>query len=222
MKFASENELFDYLESHAYAAVFSDIMDEMGLRHQVISPKSKIKPLRDDFVTMGRCITLLNVYDGNKEDPYSTVIECIDNITPDSVLVTTGDASMEVGIMGELTATALKSRGARGAVVNGYSRDVRNLINMSYPTFAWGPSPIDTTGRVKVIDYNIPITIGGVTVTPGELIFADLDGIVIIPQSQEKEVISKTLERIQTENLVRKELAQGKKMREVWDKYNVL
>lgn len=222
MNFEKENDLFKYLEEHSYAAAFSDIMDEMGFRKQVVSPDAGIKPLKHHYVAMGRAVTLLNSPDKNENDPYDLVIRCIDAMSSGTILVTTGTEHLETGIMGELTATALRVNGCRGAVVHGYTRDARKLIEMDYPTFAWGSSPIDTTGRARVVETNIPITIGGVTVAPGEMVYADMDGIVAIPEAIEKEVVKRVLERIGTENTVRKELAQGKKMAEVWSKYKVL
>ncbi|MCL5030871.1 MAG: RraA family protein [Bacteroidetes bacterium] len=222
MKFNTETELLDYLEKNAYSAAFSDILDEMGYRFQVLSPHSRIYPLKEDFVVIGRAVTLLNENDGNTDEPYDTVIKCIDSIKPDSLLVTTGADKFITGIMGELTATALYARKCRGAIVNGYTRDARKIIKMDFPTFAWGTSPIDTTGRVRVVDYNIPITIGGVKISPDDLIFADLDGIAVIPKAIEEEVINEVIKRINTENVVRKELAEGKTMAEVWSKHHVL
>ncbi len=222
MDFKSETELFTYLEENAYAAVFSDILDEMGYHFQVVSPHSKIRPLKDNFVVIGRAATLLNESNKNEEEPYDAVIKCIDSLSPDSILVTTGSDTFNVGIMGELTATALRVRKSRGAIVNGYTRDARKLIKMEFPTFAWGASPIDTTGRVRVVDYNIPIIIGGVKISQDDLIFADLDGIVVIPKNLEKEVIEEVIKRINTENIVRKELSEGKTMAEVWEKHRVL
>jgi 4-hydroxy-4-methyl-2-oxoglutarate aldolase len=222
MKFSTEQELFGYLEQHAYAAAFSDILDEMGFRHQAVSPDGHIRPLCESFVAVGRAVTLLNAPDTNEEDPYGLVIECIDNITAGSMLVTTGTVPLTTGIMGELTATALRVKGCHGAIVNGYTRDARKLIKMGYPTFAWGASPIDTTGRVRVVEVNIPITIGRVEVHPQDLVFADLDGIMVIPRTAEEEVIAKVVERISTENVVRKELAEGKPMSYVWSKHGVL
>jgi regulator of RNase E activity RraA len=222
MKFTTEQELLEYLEQHAYAAAFSDIMDEMGYRDQAVSPDVFIRPLSDHFVSAGRAVTLLNAPDTNEEDPYDLVIKCIDSMSPGSVLVATGRVPLVTGIMGELTATALRVKGCRGAIINGYTRDVRKLIKMGYPTFARGASPIDTTGRVRVVEYNIPITIGGVTISPGDLVFADLDGIMVVPRAAEVEIVAKVLERIGTENSVRKELAEGKPMSDVWSKYGVL
>jgi 4-hydroxy-4-methyl-2-oxoglutarate aldolase len=222
MKFENDQDLFEYLEQHAYSAAFSDVLDEMGRREQAVSPEMRIRPLAESFVSAGRAVTLLNATDTDEEDPYKLVIECIDELSPGTVLVTTSKVPLTAGIMGELTATALAVKGCRGAIVNGYTRDLRNLIKMAYPTFAWGASPIDTTGRSRVVDHNVPITIGGVTVHPGDIVFADLDGIMVIPRDIEQEVIEKVLERIGTENIVRKELSEGKKMADVWSKYHVL
>lgn len=222
MKFTAEQELFAYLEQHAYAGAFSDILDEMGYRSQAISPDAHIRPLCVTFVSVGRAVTLLNAPDVNEKEPYDLVIQCIDNLTEGSLLVTTGKVPLTTGIMGELTATALRAKQCRGAIVNGYTRDSRKLIQMAYPTFAWGSSPIDTTGRARVVEYNIPITIGGVEVSPGDLVFADLDGIIVIPRAAEKEVIDRVLDRISTENAVRRELLEGKSMSDVWSRYRVL
>jgi regulator of RNase E activity RraA len=222
MTFESEKELLDYLEQHAYSAAFSDVMDEMGYREQAVSPDRRIRPLCEHFVSAGRAVTLLNAPDTDEKDPYDLVIKCIDSLSPETVLVTTGKVPLTTGIMGELTATALRVKGCRGAIVNGYTRDVRKLIKMGYPTFAWGASPIDTTGRVRVVEYNIPITIGGATISPGDLVFADLDGVMVIPHAAEQEIIAKVLERIGTENIVRKELAEGRRMSDVWSRYGVL
>ncbi|OHB81951.1 MAG: hypothetical protein A2V98_22685, partial [Planctomycetes bacterium RBG_16_64_12] len=163
-----------------------------------------------------------NAPDSNEEEPYDLVIKCIDSLAPGSILVTTGKVPLVTGIMGELTATALRVKQCRGAIVNGYTRDARKIIKMGYPTFAWGASPIDTTGRVRVVDYNIPITIGGVQITPGDLVFADLDGIMVIPRGIEEEVLGKVLDRVNTENVVRKELAEGRTMADVWSRHGVL
>jgi 4-hydroxy-4-methyl-2-oxoglutarate aldolase len=222
MEFSSEEDLLQYLEQHAYAAVFSDILDEMGYRAQAVSPDTPIHPLCETFVSAGRAVTLLNAPDTDEKEPYDLVIKCIDSLPPGSVLVTTGKTSLTTGIMGELTATALRIKKCRGAIVNGYTRDSRKLIQMAYPTFAWGSSPIDTTGRVRVVEYNIPITIGGVRISPGDLVFADLDGIIVIPRAAEKEAIDRVLDRVSTESAVRRELLEGKSMSDVWSRYRVL
>lgn len=222
MNFDTETEMLNYFGENCYASVFSDVLDEMNYRFQVISPNTNIRPLKDEFVIMGRAVTMLNARDNNMKEPYELVIKCIEELKPDSILVTSSTNHLEEGIMGELTATALQVNGCRGSVVNGYTRDVRKLKSMGFPTFAWGASPIDTTGRVRVVDYNIPIVIGGVQIHSEDLLFCDLNGIIVIPGEIEKEVITMVVKRIEEENVVRKELAAGRKISEVWNKYHIL
>lgn len=222
MEFKNDSELFNYLENNAYAAAFSDILDDMGYRYQVISPLLGIRPLKENFVSMGRAVTLLSANDSDVDEPYEKAIECIDSLEPDSILVTAVTVESETGIMGELTATALRVRNCRGAIVDGYSRDAKKIIEMGFPTYAKGISPVDTAGRTRIVDFNLPIVIGGVRIFPDDIVFADLDGIVIIPKQIEKKVTNEVIERINTENTVRKELDEGKSMSEVWKRYHVL
>ena len=100
MEFPTEQDLLYYLEQHAYAAVFSDVLDEMDYRSQAVSPNIPIRPLCDTFVAMGRAVTLLNAPDTNEEEPYDLVIKCIDALPPGSILVTTGSEYLTTGIMG--------------------------------------------------------------------------------------------------------------------------
>jgi regulator of RNase E activity RraA len=222
MNSVSEIERLDYIEKTCYAAVFSDVLDELGYRFQVISPDSNIRPLDDKYVVMGRAWTMMNAQDDKIDDPYDMAIKCMEELKPGSVIITTSNTPLEVGIMGELSATALCAKGCRGAIVHGYTRDVRKLKKMGFPTFAWGPSAIDTTGRARVISYNIPIVIGGVEIRLNDLIFCDLDGIIVIPRKMEKIVFKNVLNRVAEEDLVRKKLAEGENLSEVWEKYHIL
>lgn len=222
MEFKSETQLFDYMEQHFYAAALSDVMDEMGIRNQAIDPELGIRPLRPDLVTAGRVYTLVNALNQREDNPYELAIKGVDQLKQDSVIVATSIDCHNTGIMGELTATAMRARKSRGAVVDGFTRDGRKLLSMNFPTFAKGMSPIDTTGRVRVVDIGCQLTIGGVTINPGDIIFADFDGIMVIPKTIEKEVIDKAIQRVHEENLVRKHLAAGGTMAEAWEKYHVL
>ena len=222
MTFKTETELFDYMEAHFYAAALADSLDETGFRNQVIDPRLGIRPLRSDFVTAGRAATLLNTPDPREKDPYELAIRAVDQLKRDSLIVATWSEQREPGIMGELTATAMRARKSRGAVVDGYTRDARKLLSMSFPTFARGASPIDTAGRTRIVDYDCPVRIGHVEITPGDILFADFDGIVAIPKEAEAEIIEKTIERVTTENHVRQHLAAGGTMAEAWEKYRVL
>ena len=130
---------------------------------------------------------------------------------------------MNAGILGELAATAMRARNSRGVVVvDGFTRDGRKLLEMSFPTFTRCVSPIDTTGRVQVVDFGCPVEIGGVKIEPETMVFADYDGIMVIPKKQENEIIEKTIKRVNEGNLVRKHLQNGRTMADAWEKYHVL
>jgi len=223
MKFKNELEMFAYMEKNFYAGALSDILDEMGHPECAVSPSAMIHPLFPEAVCSGRVRTLLNApMKTGTEDPYKLAIELLDSLKPGEVAVASSDKPLEVGIMGELSATAMQKHGCRGVVVDGYTRDARKIINLGFPTFVRGISPIDTTDRAAVAECDCPVIIGGRRVNPGQIVFADLDGMVFIPEEIEMEVIQEAAKRVEVENEIRGKLDAGASMREMWDKYHVL
>lgn len=217
-----EKDLFDKVATHLYAGALSDILDEMGYRDQAIQPALGIRPLDPRSVVIGRALTLLNDRDNRQENPYELAIQAMDSMKPGEVLVAAGKDLLETGIFGELSATRVRHAGGRGAIINGYSRDGRKVLEMGFPLFCRGISPIDTTGRVRVVDYACRVQFGSHWIEPGQIVFADLDGIILIPVEAEREVLIKALERADVETKVRSELSAGATMDEVWNKYHVL
>jgi len=223
MQFKSEVDMFAFMEQNFYSGALSDILDEMGHPQCAVSPFAMIRPLFPDAVVAGRIRTLLNApQQTGREDPYKLAIELMDSMKPGEVAVAGSDKPIETGIMGELSATAMAKKGVRGCLVDGFTRDARKIIRMKFPVFARGTSPIDTTDRVAVVEYDCPLIFGGIRVFAGQIVFADLDGIIFIPPEIETEVIQEAARRVEVENKVRKELGEGKKVREVWDKYHVM
>ncbi len=217
-----EADVFQVITANLYAGAFADILDEAGFRNQVISPDLGIRPLDPSMVMVGRALTALNDFDTNADEPYKMAIEAMDQLRAGQIIVTSGVTPFTPGIMGELSATRIRQRGGNGALVNGYTRDARKIMQMGFPTFAKGVSPIDTTGRVRVVDYNCPVMLGDFKLMPNQIIFADFDGIVVIPLEAEDEIIEKALERVEIETKIRAELANGATMDEVWKRYHVL
>ena len=223
MRFRSELEMFAFMEREFYSGAVSDILDEMGCRKCAASPHALIRPLYPQAVCAGRVRTLLNAPKRTgRDDPYKMAIALMDSLRPGDVAVATAAKPLETGIMGELSATAMRGRGARGCLVDGYTRDARKIIRMRFPVFAKGISPIDTTDRAAVVDIDCPVIFAGRRIAPGTIVFADLDGIVFIPKEVEKEAIHEAVRRVRAESKVRKALGAGKKVREVWDKYHVM
>jgi len=223
MKSLSEIDLFRFMERFFYAEALSDILDARGYRNCVVSPHAGIRPLFSAAVCAGRVRTLLNAPGKPKDkNPYQLAFELIDSLRPGDVPLTAWREPQEPGIMGELSAAAMKKRGARGCLVDGYTRDVRKLVAMRFPVFARGASPIDTQGRSAVIAYDCPISLAGTRVVPGQIVFADLNGIVFIPKEIEKEIVEEALKKIRVETRIRSELKAGKSTQEVWDKYGIM
>jgi regulator of RNase E activity RraA len=113
-------------------------------------------------------------------------------------------------------------RGATGTIVDGFVRDVRQIIAMSFPVFARGIMPLDSWGRGYVADVDVKVSCGGVIVAPGDLVFGDYDGIVVVPAAVEDEVLARALEKVTGENRSREELLQGRLLRDVYERYGVL
>jgi 4-hydroxy-4-methyl-2-oxoglutarate aldolase len=223
MEFRNEIEMFEFMEKHFYAGALSDILDEMGYRECAVSPHAMIRPLSPQMVCAGRARTLLNApAKTGTEDPYRLAIEVLDSLKPGQVTLASSDKPVETGIMGELSARAMASRGGRGCIVDGFTRDARKIIQHGFPTFARGISPIDTTERVMVVEYDCPVIIGGRRAVSGQIVFADLDGIVLIPKEVEMEAIQEAVKRVEVESEIRGNLTDGATMRDMWDKYHVL
>ena len=217
----NDTELFDMMEEHLYAAVISDALDAAGFRQQAM--RHTIRPLLPETVVVGRAMPVLclDVYE-IPDEPYQQEIAAVDSLTQDDVLVCSTDGSTRICFWGELLSTAARARGARGAVIEGFIRDVRKIMQMQFPIFTTGITPVDSNGRGEVVAYNVPIECGGVTVNPGDIVFGDADGVVVIPQTVETQVIEAALEKVSGENRTRDALQEGATLREVYDMFGIL
>ncbi|WP_047151821.1 RraA family protein [Aneurinibacillus tyrosinisolvens] len=212
---------FTLLEDKLYSAVVADILDEIGYREQIMS--HEIRPIDPSCKFMGRALTVLatDVYE-IPAFPYQKELEAIDQLKEGDVLVATTNGSISSGFWGELLSTASMVKGARGAVIDGFTRDSIQIKRTGFPVFSRGYCPYDSKGRTDVIDYNVPIRCGGVFIHPGDLIFGDHDGIAVIPQQIAEEVIIKALEKVKGENQMRKALEEGMSVVEAFQKYGIL
>jgi len=155
-------------------------------------------------------------------DPYGLEIEAIDSLKEGDVVIHSTDFNSTNAPWGELMSTIAKRKGVAGCVCDSQVRDCIKIIEMNFPVYCAGIRPLDSKGRGLVTGYDVPVPCGDVMVQPGDLIFADFDGIVVIPKKVEQGVVQKAIEKVQAENLSRKELLAGKSLREVYDKYNAL
>jgi regulator of RNase E activity RraA len=156
------------------------------------------------------------------EDPYAVEIEAVDSILPGEVVVVSTQRSVRNAPWGELLSTAARARQARGAVVDGLVRDVKKIEELGFPVLAAGIKPVDSMGRGMVTAYNVPVECGEVLVHPGDFVFADYDGVVVVPQAVVKETLELAADKANRENQSRAELLRGAYLRDVYKKYGVL
>jgi 4-hydroxy-4-methyl-2-oxoglutarate aldolase len=221
MDFKNDKELFDTMEQKLYSSVISDVLDKLGYREQAM--RADINPMWPGAVVAGRAHTCLSVdvYEV-KEDHYAMEIEAVDTLKPNDVLVGGTNCSTETALWGELLSTASRARGARGAIVDGYVRDIVRIAEMQFPLFATGTRPLDSMGRSMVLEYGRPVMCGDVMVNEGDIVFADIDGVIVIPRDIEQKAIELALEKASAEDTVREELLRGAMLGDVYKKYGVL
>lgn len=221
LPFDDELKLFAMMRTELYSAVLCDALDQLGFREQAM--RADIRPIYPDAVVVGYALTMqsVDVYKPG-ENVYEHEIAAVDSLKPGDVLVASTQRSTRTCLWGELLSTASVARGANGAIIDGYTRDVRLIQRMQFPVFSSGMYPVDSAGRSMVIDYDITINCGGVLVHPGDIIFGDIDGVVVIPQNAAREVIERAVEKVKGENITREALKNGATLREVYDTYGVL
>ena len=225
----SDEALFASARSDLFSAVLGDVMDKIGLRHQFLPPS--ITPLSLDMVAVGRAMPVLEadyvegLVEGSHNllsaKPFGLMLEALDDLKHNEIYVCTG-ASPRYACWGELMSTRAIHCGAAGAVINGYSRDTPGILGLRFPTFSLGRYAQDQGPRGKVIDFRVSIEIEGVRIEPGDVIYADLDGVCIVPHKAEKDVFAAAFEKVRTESSVRRALEKGMTAAAAFKKYGVL
>ncbi len=204
-----------------YSAVVCDALDGLGYRNQ--SPRVPLRPYSVEGLLVGRCKTTLWADMHHKDPkPYELELRAVDDCQPDDVLIAAAAGSMRSGIWGELLSTAARNRGCVGAIVDGAVRDVRQMRAMSFPVFARGTCIYDSQDRQRVIDIDVPVEIDGVTFAPEDLVFADVDGVVVVPRAIEAEAIRRAWDKVHAENETRDAIKSGMKATDAYKKFDVL
>jgi regulator of RNase E activity RraA len=226
---SNDQELFDLARHELFTAVVGDVMDKAGYRRQFLPPA--IRSLDPSMVVIGRAMPVLesDYFEEHIEESHNPaaaqafglMFQALDDLKQGEVYLCTG-ASPRYALWGELMSLRATKLGAAGAVLDGYSRDTRGILALNFPTFSYGPYAQDQAPRGKVIDFRIPVEIGGVRVSPGDIVFGDLDGVCVIPSDAERYVFEAALEKIRKENLVRKALEDGLSAAEAFQKFGVM
>jgi regulator of RNase E activity RraA len=225
----NDAELFSIARKELFTALVGDTLDKMGYVHQFLSPQ--IKPLDPSMVVIGRAMPVIEA-DAFEEvpektknpvmaKPFGIMFEALDDLKKDEVYICSG-SSYSYALWGGLMSTrAIKLRAA-GAVLDGYSRDTDEILRLGFPTFSIGTYAQDQGCRGKVIDFRIPIEFNGIRVNPGDIIFGDRDGVLIVPGEAEKETFEGAIEKARGEKLVKEALEEGMSTVDAFKKFGIM
>jgi len=221
--FASDAQRFAWIRRHLYVPVVCDVLDELGCRdramHQRLRP---LDPANALIVGRARTFRWMDADYVVAQDPYGLEIEAMDSLKPGDVVIHSTDPAGTNAPWGELMSTIAKRSGATGCICDSNIRDCRKIIALRFPVFFAGIRPLDSLGRGRVMAYDVPVRCGEVLVQPGELVFADFDGVVVVPREFEDEALARAYQKVTKENRSRRDLLRGDSLRAVYDRYGVL
>lgn len=225
-KWNSDDELFSLMSQELFTAVVGDIMDEMGYFHQFLPPS--IQSLNTKTIMVGRAMTVLEADTTDfstdtiqNEKPFGLMLEALDDLKKNEIYICSG-SEKPYALWGELMSIRAKKLGSAGAVLHGFSRDTKGILDLSFPVFSYGSYAKDQGPRGKVIGYRVPIVLGEVNIHPGDIVFGDRDGVCVVPQSIEEQVILHALKKAGGENLVRKAILEGMSASEAFHQYGIM
>jgi 4-hydroxy-4-methyl-2-oxoglutarate aldolase len=220
---AIDTTLVKLARERLYTGVISDVLDTLGNWDHAMAPN--VRPIDEGLALFGRARTglYMSVYDVEPNvNPYEVEIALIDDLREDDVAVLGCPHGNRVAPWGELLSTASQARGAAGCVTDGLVRDLRLIREMKFPVFAGGIGPLDSKGRGTMMRMDVPIVCGGVRVAPGDWIFGDVDGVVVIPGALAEKTLTMAIEKAKSEGTVRAELKSGQLLKDVFARHGIL
>jgi regulator of RNase E activity RraA len=204
----NDAELFRIIRDELFVAAVGDVLDTMGYQHQFLP--AGIAPLEKSMRIVGRAMPVLEadvINDGNRSagplsgKPFGLMLEALDDLKQDEIYIATG-ASLRYALWGGLMSTRARHLKAAGAILDGYVRDADEIERLGFNVFCRGTYAQDQGVRGQVIDYRCTIEIEGVRIAPGDLLFGDREGVLVIPRAAEAEAVAKALDKVRTENKV--------------------
>lgn len=225
----NDKELFEIAKSELFVALVGDVLDKLGYQHQFLPPT--IKPLQNNFVLIGRAMPVLeaDVFEEISEEtknpmmkkPFGIMFEALDSLKENEVYICSG-SSPSYALWGGLMSTRAIKLGAAGAVLHGWSRDTNEILNLDFPTFSYGGYAQDQGPRGKVIDYRVPIEIESVRIHPGDIIYGDRDGVLVVPKETVDKAFTGAIEKARGEQLVKDALENGMSTVDAFDKFGIM
>lgn len=221
IKFKDDDEMLALIKERLNTCVIGDILDSYGYYHQILLPQIKsVTPKHPKIAGRAMTVLMIDVF-GPQKKPFGRLTEALDQIEKNEVYICTGGGK-RCAYWGELLTTTAKARGGVGAIIDGYHRDTPKVLALDWPVFSMGSYAQDSIVRTQVVDYRCDIEIGGVTIHNGDLLFADEDGVVVIPRDLEEDVLEKALNKVEAEHSFVQAIQNGMSSTEAFETFGVL
>jgi 4-hydroxy-4-methyl-2-oxoglutarate aldolase len=227
-KWQDDADMFATVRRELFVAAVGDVLDRMGLQHQFVGPEVKV--LEPDMIILGRAMPVLEAdvfaaTAGGKgplgAKPFGLLFEALDDLKPGEVYVCAG-ASPRYALWGGLMTTRALACGATGAVMHGYHRDTAEILRLGFPIASYGSYAQDQGPRGKVIDWRVPIEMEGVRIEPGDVVYGDRDGVLVVPSRAVQEACALAFEKVRDENKVLQAIQDGMTTAEAFRKFGVM
>jgi 4-hydroxy-4-methyl-2-oxoglutarate aldolase len=188
-------------------ATVSDALDRLGISGQCYG----IKPLEGAFRVLGRAHTVRYVPVGSVK---GNVGDYIDDVAPGDVVVLDNGGIQDATVWGDILTSVAHRRGIAGTVIHGVCRDSARSLELGYPIFSRGHYMRTGKDRVQADAFNVSVSLGQVRVEPGDILFGDRDGLLVVPKLREDEVHSAALAIEESEDRIRDSVARGERLDE--------
>lgn len=212
---ADDTALFDAVRRELFVAVVGDVLDRLGYQKQFLSPA--LKPIDSAMVVLGRAMPVLEAdffaersfgQAAVSAQPFGLMFAALDDLKPGEVYICAG-ASHRYALWGGLMSTRARMCGAAGAVLHGFHRDTNEILRLRFPVASFGSYAQDQGPRGKVVDWRVPIELDGVRIEPGDVVYGDRDGVLIVPKAVVEPAFAGAFDKVRGENAVLKALQDG-------------
>lgn len=200
-----------------YVAAVADALDDRGLWHQIID--RRIQPLTAEMRVAGPAFTMLGRPERSTDRSIRKGVAAVDAVRPNTVVVMDCSGEEVTGHWGELLTNGTLVRGGTGAVIDGGIRDTSAILALNFPVFCKFRSPADAKGRWNVIDFDCPVTLGGVAVRPGDFIVGDADGVVVVPEPLAGEILHEAEQIVAEESEVRRRVLKKESVADLYMRF---
>ena len=201
-----------------YTPLVSDTMDRLGIRSGVL--QHTIQPiLLDPSLKVCGIAFPCRVRPTHKYVEIDVLLEMVDNIPEYAFVVVSADEQIDAALWGGLMSAGARARGAVAAVVNGGVRDIEQIATLGFPVFGSYRCIKDIRRRGEMVRYNVPVFCGGITIVPGDIVFGDANGVVVIPRERFHQVYTELLKALDEESATQDQLSAGNDARELFRKY---